>query len=113
MGIEFSGKNFSYINNSLINAILGGLFVGVGCGIIVNTGCSSGGDDALALVIAKKTSLSITKVYILMDGIILLLSLTYLSADAIFYSMIASTLSGKIIDLFLAHTKGSLRLITA
>ena len=75
--------------------------------------CSSGGDDALALVIAKKTSLSITKVYILMDGIILLLSLTYLSADAIFYSMIASTLSGKIIDLFLSHTKGSLRLITA
>ena len=96
-----------------IGPILGGLFVGVGCGIIVNTGCSSGGDDALALVIAKKTSLSITKVYILMDGIILLLSLTYLSADAIFYSMIASTLSGKIIDLFLSHTKGSLRLITA
>ena len=101
------------INNSLINAILGGIFVGVGCGIIFNTGCSSGGDDALALVIAKTTSLSVTKVYILMDGVILLLSLSYLSADAIFYSMIASTLSGKIIDLFLAHTKGSLRLITA
>ena len=110
---ENIGPILPAINNSLINAILGGLFVGVGCGIIVNTGCSSGGDDALALVIAKKTSLSITKVYILMDGIILLLSLTYLSADAIFYSMIASTLSGKIIDLFLAHTKGSLRLITA
>lgn len=100
------------IDNALANALLGGIFVGVGCGIIVNAGCSSGGDDALALVIAKKTSLSITKVYILMDGIILLLSLSYLSADAIFYSMIASTLSGKIIDLFLAHTKGSLQIAT-
>lgn len=110
---ENIGPILPSINNSLINAILGGIFVGVGCGIIFNTGCSSGGDDALALVIAKTTSLSVTKVYILMDGVILLLSLSYLSADAIFYSMIASTLSGKIIDLFLAHTKGTLRLITA
>lgn len=109
---EVVGPILPLINNSLINAILGGVFVGIGCGIIVNVGCSSGGDDALALVIAQKTSLSITNVYILIDGIILLLSLTYLSADAIFYSMIASTLSGKIIDLFLANTKSSLRFIT-
>lgn len=109
---ESIGPLLPQINNALANALLGGIFVGVGCGIIVNTGCSSGGDDALALVIASKTSLSMTKVYMLMDGMILLLSLSYLSADAIFYSMIASTLSGKIIDLFLAHTKGSLRFVT-
>ena len=34
----------------LIAAILGGLFVGVGVGLIVRQGGSSGGDDALALV---------------------------------------------------------------
>ena len=110
---ESIGPLLPQINNHLINALLGGTFVGVGCGLIVNAGCSSGGDDALALIIASKTSLNMTKVYMLMDGIVLLLSLTYLSADAIFYSMIASTLSGKIIDLFLNHTNSSLRFVVA
>ena len=35
--------------------ILGGMFVGIGVGIIVRQGGSSGGDDALALVINKLT----------------------------------------------------------
>lgn len=39
----------------LAAALLGGVFVGVGVGLIVRQGGSSGGDDALALVIHKLT----------------------------------------------------------
>lgn len=107
---ESLGPLLPQIESGIINAIIGGSFIGVGAGIIVNTGSSSGGEDALALVIAEKTSWSLTKIYILMDGIILLLSMSYLSETSIFYSMIASTLSGKIMDLFLNHRKKYLEL---
>lgn len=36
-------------------ALLGGIFVGIGVGLIVRQGGSSGGDDALALTISKVT----------------------------------------------------------
>lgn len=39
----------------LAAALLGGVFVGIGVGIIVRQGGSSGGDDALALVIHQLT----------------------------------------------------------
>ena len=39
----------------LAAAVLGGIFVGVGVGIIVRQGGSSGGDDALALTISRVT----------------------------------------------------------
>lgn len=39
----------------LVAALVGGLFVGIGVGLIVRQGGSSGGDDALALTISKVT----------------------------------------------------------
>ena len=39
-------------NRPLIAAVLGGMFVGIGVGLIVRQGGSSGGDDALALSIS-------------------------------------------------------------
>lgn len=46
---EFTGPFLpSYADKPLIAAILGGLFVGIGAGLIVRRGGASGGDDALA-----------------------------------------------------------------
>ena len=42
-------------SDPLIASITGGLFIGIGCGLVVRQGASSGGDDALALVISKIT----------------------------------------------------------
>ena len=48
---EFTGPFLpSYADKPLIAAILGGLFVGIGAGLIVRRGGASGGDDALALI---------------------------------------------------------------
>ena len=80
-------------------AILGGLSVGIGCGMVVKAGCASGGDDALALMLSEKTPLKIGTVYFLMDAIVLILSLSYLSATDIMYSFVAITISGRVIDM--------------
>lgn len=81
-----------------ISAILGGLSVGIGCGIIMRVGCASGGDDALAMIISKITSLKLGTIYLITDGVVLLLSITYIPVTQIMYSVVAVMISGKTID---------------
>ncbi|WP_195938983.1 YitT family protein [Romboutsia sp. 1001713B170131_170501_G6] len=96
---EGIGPIIPVLESKLLGTILSGLFVGVGVGIIVRAGAAAGGDDALALVISKITSLKIGQVYMISDVVILILSLSYLSAYDIFWSLIAVNISGRLIDL--------------
>ena len=78
-------------------AVLGGLFIGVGAGLGVRLGCASGGDDALALVLNKYTDLPIQWIYLITDGIVLGLSVTYLPLPKLLYSLLTVVLSGQLI----------------
>ena len=51
----------------LAAAVLGGIFVGVGVGLIVRQGGSSGGDDALALTISHVTHWRLSRAYLFTD----------------------------------------------
>ncbi|MEF9839782.1 MAG: YitT family protein [Lachnospiraceae bacterium] len=90
-----------FSNQPLLAAMLGGLFVGVGVGLVVRSGGASGGDDALALIITKLTTCKISKAYLITDLTVLLLSLTYIPMNKIFYSLITVTLSSFIIGRIL------------
>ena len=82
----------------LLAALLGALFVGTGVGLVVRQGGSSGGDDALALVISKVTSWRLTWAYSFTDVVVLLLSLTYIPVSRIAYSLVTVLLSSYLID---------------
>lgn len=82
----------------LAAAVFGGLFVGVGVGLIVRQGGSSGGDDALALVISKVTHLRLSWAYLFTDLTVLALSLTYIPVTRIAFSLVTVTLSSFLID---------------
>ena len=82
----------------LIAAVLGGIFVGVGVGLIVRQGGSSGGDDALALAISKVTHCRLSKAYMFTDFTVLILSLSYIPFSRIIFSIITVTISSYIID---------------
>ena len=62
----------------LFAAVAGAFFVGIGAGLSVRVGAASGGDEAFALAVAKKTALEIQWVYLITDLIVLILSLTYI-----------------------------------
>lgn len=83
--------------NPIIAAIAGGLFVGVGVGLVVRCGGASGGDDALALIISKTTGCNIAKAYLATDLAVLLLSLSYVPVYKIACSLLTVTLSSFII----------------
>lgn len=95
---ESIGPLIPVLQSKFIVTILSGLFVGVGVGIIVRNGAAAGGDDALAMVISKVTSMTIGNVYMVGDIAVLILSLTYLSVYDIFWSLIAVNISGRTID---------------
>lgn len=82
----------------LAAALLGGLFVGVGVGIVVRQGGSCGGDDALALVISKATGWRLSRAYLFTDLTVLLLSLSYIPLRRIAFSLVTVTVSSLIID---------------
>ncbi|WP_159812765.1 YitT family protein [Erysipelothrix aquatica] len=85
--------------NQFIAAIAAGIFVGVGVGIIVRSGGSSGGDDALALIISERTGWKLAKAYMITDFSVLILSLSYIPMSRIVYSLITVTVSSVLIDM--------------
>lgn len=89
----------SFTNNMLIGSILAGISVGIGVGLVVRGGGASGGDDVIALLGNKFLKLKVNHVYLITDATVLLMSLIYLDINQIFYSMIAVTISGKIISI--------------
>ena len=82
----------------LAAAVLGAVFVGVGVGLIVRQGGSSGGDDALALTISKVTRWRLARCYLFTDLVVLGLSLSYIPFRRIAFSLITVTLSSWLID---------------
>ena len=89
----------SFTNNMLIASILAGIGVGVGVGLVVRGGGASGGDDVIALFGNKLLKLKGNHVYLASDAIVLLMSLVYLDIKQVFFSIIAVTISGKIISI--------------
>ncbi|WP_308622472.1 YitT family protein [uncultured Enorma sp.] len=82
----------------LVAAILGGVFVGVGAGLVVRCNASAGGDDALALSIHKVTGLKLARCYLFTDLSVLLLSLSYIPITKIVFSLVTVFISSPLID---------------
>ncbi|MDO4438382.1 MAG: YitT family protein [Eubacteriales bacterium] len=84
-------------SNPIFAAIIGGIFVGVGVGLIVNEGGASGGDDALALIISKLTGQRLSRAYFFTDFVVLMLSVSYIPLAKILCSLITVSISSFII----------------
>ena len=89
----------SLVNYPLVAALLGALFVGVGCGLCVRVGGAACGDDGLAMCISEKCHIKIEYVYFFFDFLILSLSLTYIPLGRILYSLVTVMVSSKIIGI--------------
>lgn len=83
----------------LLAALLGAVFVGLGCGLCVRVGGAACGDDGLAMSISEKLHLKIEYVYFFFDLSILLLSLTYIPLGKILYSLLTVILSSKLVGI--------------
>ena len=83
----------------LVAALLGALFVGVGCGLCVRSGGAACGDDGLAMSISDHFHIKIEYVYFIFDFVILTASLSYIPLGRILYSLITVMISSKLVGL--------------
>lgn len=78
-------------------AVVGGILIGLGCGLVVTEGGATGGDDALALAISDKFNLSLAMVYIICDVVVLLISISYIPVTQLVFSLLTTTISSVIV----------------
>lgn len=95
---KFTGTVLPPLYDSpFIAAVVGGILIGLGCGLVVTEGGATGGDDAIALAISDKFNLSLAMVYIICDVVVLLMSISYIPVTQLVFSLLTTTISSVIV----------------
>ena len=110
-------------NGKLISAVMGAIIVGVGIGISMSQGGSSGGTDIIALMINKKHNISPGRLMMMMDVVIILSSMLFPSYTedgtlmpltdkivTIVYGYLMVGIENMSLDMYLSGTKQSVQL---
>lgn len=98
----FYGQEPLVANDALLSSIFGGVFVGLGLGLIFKAKATSGGSDIIAMIIAKYTKLPLGQLMILVDSAIVLVGLIAFRDWKIpLYSLIVIFITGRVIDVVL------------
>ena len=113
---------FALSNGKLICTILGGIIAGVGIGLSISQGGSTGGTDIVALVWCKFRPASPGRVILIIDLVIITSSLLFPSYTesgevlsisdklaVVVYGLIQVTVSGYAVDMYLSGTKQSVQ----
>lgn len=92
-----------YAGDPLLAALFGGLFSGIGGGIVFSQGSSGGGTDLIVKLIRKKYPyVSTGQLVVGINGMIMILAaVVYGNIEAGLYGLIMSFTSGKVVDTIL------------
>ncbi|MCF8367578.1 MAG: YitT family protein [Bacteroidales bacterium] len=96
------GENPLVENDALLSSIFGGLFIGLGLGLIFKAKATSGGSDIVAMIISKYTRLPLGQLMIAVDSAIVIIGLVVFNDWKIpLYSLIVIFITGRVIDVVL------------
>jgi uncharacterized membrane-anchored protein YitT (DUF2179 family) len=89
-------------NDALLSSIFGGVFIGLGLGMIFKAKATSGGSDIIAMIIAKYTRLPLGQLMIFVDSAIVLVGVVAFQDWKIpLYSLIVIFITGRVVDVVL------------
>ena len=110
-------------NNKLMCTIMGGIMVGVGIGMTMSAGGSTGGTDIIALMVNKRKNISPGKMILFMDIVIICSSLLVPSYTpdgelvpfvdkilTVVYGLILITVNSYVLDIYLSGSRQSVQL---
>lgn len=101
------------IDDILINAIIGGALAGVGIGLVLEAGASTGGTDFIALYLSVKKQASPGRYMLILNAIILLISAYFFDLRIATYTLIAVFVTSKVIDsIHVRYNRVTLSMIT-
>lgn len=89
-------------NDALLSSIFGGVFIGLGLGMIFKAKATSGGSDIIAMIISKYTKLPLGQLMIAVDSAIVLVGVVAFQDWKIpLYSLIVIFITGRVVDVVL------------
>ena len=106
-------------NDYVLGALFGGAFVGIGFGLMLKYGGTSGGTDIPVKILYRKFNVAISTSVYLFDGIIVSIGILAFFNDnglvAGLYALIAIFISGKLADIVVVggNTKKAMQIITS
>ncbi|GGH25497.1 YitT family protein [Paenibacillus segetis] len=105
---RFSPLTFNLHHNLPLAALLSGVFIGIGAGMVLRAGGATGGDDILSLIVSSWSGIKIGTVFILMDAVVLTISLFFLPFAETMFTIMAVLISGKVITWIVNYGKRDL-----
>ena len=115
-------QNLAVDNGKLMCVIMGGILAGVGIGITITQGGSTGGTDIIALIVNKYRNVSPGRMILSLDVVIILSSLlvpSYTPDGAlvpftekvvtVVYGLILITICSTVLDIYLSGSKQSVQ----
>lgn len=98
----------------LINAIFGGLIMGIGVGTSLKSRISSGGTDIISLTIRKKTGREVGNISLAINGVIMIFAGILFGWKYALYSMVTIFVSTRVTDaIFTKQKKMQATIITS
>jgi len=92
----------SFTNETLLGAIFGGVFIGLGIGLIIKGKSSAGGSSIIATIVASKTKYKASETMLFIDAIVILFSIyVFNDVDKALWSILSIYVSAKVLDLIL------------
>ena len=87
------------LDDMIVNIMVGGILGGVGIGIVLSSGASTGGSDIIGLAIAKiHNDFSVGKLGMILNGIIYVIAGIMYGVEIMIYSIIYSVCESLMID---------------
>ena len=102
--------------NIMLAAVFGGMLMGIGLGMVVRAGATTGGTDMVAGILHDfLPSFSIPMILLVIDGMVILVAALYFSVEAGLYALLACFVSSKAMDTVIkgVNTAMQFTIITA
>lgn len=92
-------ESWSIANDEIIlNVLFGGLFIGLGNGLVIRIGATTAGSAIIGRIANKYLDMKIANAILLVDLFVILLSLTVLSVQQVLFTMVAMFTAVKVMD---------------
>ena len=101
-GISIISTQFNFSDNVFFAALCGGLLSGVGCGLILRAGATSGGTDIISMLIVKFAKTKFSSAMFLVESTIVIIGMIVLGDWKLpLYSLISIFVCARAIDYVL------------
>ena len=92
----------------LLASLYGGIVLGVGVGLIMRGGATTGGSDMLARIVHKAIPfMGVGMILFLIDCIVIVMAGVFIGATEALYALISIYVSGKVVDMVVSGFSGN------